>query len=263
MYNIEVQRAIMETHITSAKKSARSSATSQRAKRDPVVQQIACDLDEHLFIGFDCAYRTLGWCIIGYNPCALTEAARDCARNDCGKPYCDRFKQCVRDLFHLRAGGVEDVLGQNIDEVDPSARAVRLLDTIRRIIPEDIIARSTVIIEKQPRKRGAGFCTSVHDTNQTVEAQLVFYFSAIKPAHKVYLISAGKKNTFACTLLKEEHVKTYNARKKQSRRAYVCMAEHFNFSAHVGAQEFRHVKADRADACIQIIAAIFLCANNI
>jgi hypothetical protein len=211
--------------------------------------------DEHLFIGFDCAYRTLGWCVLGYNPRALTNALRE--RNEGG------LKSAMRNLFRLRAGGVEDVLGQKIDTLDPSERAKLLAATLDRIVPRDEIARATVIIEGQPRKRGVGFNASVRDTNQTVEAHLVFYFSVVRPAQRVYLISAGKKNKLACALLGEAHVKTYAARKMQSRRAYVRIAEHFNFSAHAEALNIKRVKADRADACVQIIAAIFLCTKNI
>lgn len=217
--------------------------------------------DEHTFIGFDCAYRTLGWCVLGYNPRVLTRELRATGAN--------ALAQCLRDLFHLRAGGVEDVLGDKIDEFDQATRARQLAAGVRRILTAAAIdpatlAQATVIIERQPRKRKFGFTgSSVHDTNQTIEAQLVFYFSVMCPARCVYLISAGKKNRLACALLSEPRVKTYPARKKQSRRAYVHLASMFNFDAHPQAREFRHVKADRADACVQIIAAIFLCADNI
>jgi len=226
-----------------------------------------CAQDEHTFIGFDCAYRTLGWCILGYNPRSLTRAIHEsnAATNGIATigATTNGIAPCARDLFCLRAGGVEDVLGQKIDEVDHAERAIRLATTLRAIIPASIVARSTVIIERQPRKRGRGFSSAVHDTNQTVEAQLVFYFSAVCRARKVYLISAGKKNKVACALLREPPVTTYDARKKQSRRAYVRLAEHFNFDAHSRACDFPHVRADRADACVQIIAGIFLCAKSI
>ena len=32
--------------------------------------------DDYTFIGFDCAYRTLGWAILGFNPCSVAEKLR-------------------------------------------------------------------------------------------------------------------------------------------------------------------------------------------
>lgn len=209
--------------------------------------------DEYVFIGFDCAYRTLGWCILGYNP-------RTCANALHGLGDLS----CARNTFRLIGSGVEDVLGENIDDVDHSTRAKRLLATIRRIIPFDVIARATVVIERQPRKQGGGrFRSGVHDTNLTVEGQLVYHFSVVCPAQKVYLVSAGKKNKISCQLLNEERVLTYAQRKKQTRRAFVQLASVFNFDVCPYAGVLRHVKADQADACVQIIAAIFLCTKNI
>lgn len=246
-------------------------------------------MDEYTFIGFDCAYRTLGWCILGYNPRALTECLTTSPKNALN------LETCARNLFHLRASGVVDVLGATIEEVDHSMRAVLLAQTLRSIIPADIISRATVVIEKQPRKRGHQFAGahagSVHDSNQTVEAQLVYHFSVLYPARRVYLVSPSKKNRLACSLLHEDHVTTYSARKKQSRRAFMRMAELFNFDVvasiiggkhrkkeaasvtsldlHImpvfdtSPKAIRHIKADQADACIQIVAAIILCPEYI
>lgn len=213
--------------------------------------------EEHLFIGFDCAYRTLGWCILGYNPRAVI----NCTDAE-WRP--DQLQSCLRNVFHLIGSGVEDVLGENIDGVDHSTRARRLIATLRRIIPPNIVSRAKVVIERQPRKRGRAFGNSaVHDSNQTIEAQLIYHFSVVCPAACVYLVSAGKKNRISCQLLNEERVGTYVERKKQTRRAFVRLAEHFNFDICPYARTYKHVRADQADACIQIIAAIFLCAKNI
>lgn len=220
--------------------------------------------DEHVYIGFDCAYRTLGWCILGWNPHVIQDndliiSGDSAQESNTRSDIVASLAACVkrnRSFLHLRAGGVEDVLGQNIDTVDAPTRARKLADTLNRIIPRDIIHRAHVIIERQPRKRGQ--FGSVHDANQTIEAQLLFYFSAIYPAHMVELIHAKKKNQLACVVLGENPVKTYAARKNQSRRLYVHFARLFDFSADSNATNIKHVKADRADACVQIIAAIFL-----
>lgn len=246
-------------------------------------------MDEYTFIGFDCAYRTLGWCILGYNPGALTECLTTSSTKN--SKNVSELEMCARNLFHLRASGVVDVLGATIEEVDHSTRAILLAQTLRSIIPADIISRATVIIEKQPRKLGRQFGGSVHDSNQTVEAQLIYHFSVLYPARRVYLVSPNKKNQLACSLLHEDHVTTYSARKKQSRRAFMRMAELFNFDVvapiiggskketmssvgdldsdlrprftSISSKAIRHIKADQADACIQIVAAIILCPEYI
>lgn len=258
-------------------------------------------MDEYTFIGFDCAYRTLGWCILGYNPRALTEClttsptTSSTTSSTKSSKNVSKLEMCARNLFHLRASGVVDVLGATIEEVDHSTRAILLAQTLRSIIPADIISRATVIIEKQPRKLGRQFAGahtgSVHDSNQTVEAQLIYHFSVLYPARRVYLVSPNKKNQLACSLLHEDHVTTYSARKKQSRRAFMRMAELFNFDVvapiiggskketmssvgdldsdlrprftSISSKAIRHIKADQADACIQIVAAIILCPEYI
>jgi len=202
--------------------------------------------DEYTFLGFDCAYRTLGWCVLGYNPRGAILCPQTLA---------------PRDVLALRAGGVEDVLGAPIENIAETERARRLAATVARICAGIDIARAIVVIERQPRKCRAR--RGVHDTNQTIEAQLVLYFSAIAPARAVHLISGSKKNALAQIILHEPRVATYAERKKQARRAYVHLATLFNFDAHPEARNYRRVRPDRADACVQIVATIFLCARNI
>jgi hypothetical protein len=204
--------------------------------------------DERIFIGFDCAYRSLGWCILGFNP---ERALRD---------------RDWRNLFRLIAGGVEDVLGEPIADVSHDQRAIRMhacITRITRIIPADIVRRATIVIEHQPRRQSVRGCGNVHGDNQAVEAQLIFYFSTIMRAERVFLIDPKKKDIISSVILHEERATKYAERKKQSRRAYVRLAEDFNFAAHPGARDFKHLKADRSDACIQIFAAVFLCPQNI
>lgn len=208
--------------------------------------------DEFTFIGFDCAYRTLGWCVMGYNPSLLiTELSRESAPR----------AQCARNLFHLIGSGVIDVLGGNIETFGCAERAIKLNEAITGLIPAHVVARSVVVIERQPRKRMHG--GGVHDANQTIEAQLVYHYSVVQRAHGVYLISAAKKNKISAQILCEEPARTYATRKKQTRNAYTKLLSVYNFDAHSGARVLRHIKADLADACMQIFAAIFLCAKDI
>jgi hypothetical protein len=203
---------------------------------------------EFLFVGFDCAYRTLGWCILGYNPRAIDDS---------------------REIFHLYNSGVADVLEgcETIAHVAPMMRARKLASAIAQIIPRDFpIDHAHVIIEKQPRKTGRGIIRGTScETNQNVEAQLLYHFAVTQVARSVYLVSPVQKNKVARALLREEIAKTYAERKKQVRRAFLKFAQLFNFSENADAHPllFRNVRADMADACVQIIAAILLCAKDI
>lgn len=204
-----------------------------------------CDF---LFIGFDCALRTLGWTILGYTPSIITRNI-DGMRN-------------ARDVIHLFGSGVYDTLGDNIDNVSDYERARMLAHALDSIVPPDFpVSRAYVIIERQPRKRG--MFGSVRAATSCVESQIVYHFSVVRPAHYVYLISAGKKNHIARTLLHESVARTYAERKKQTRRAFVHLAGIFNFDACANRANVKRVRADMADACLQIIAAIFICARDI
>lgn len=204
-----------------------------------------------VFVGIDCAYRSLGWSVVVFNP-------NCCAASS-------------RDIFTFVDGGVVDTLGgKSIADVAVGDRARALHATFEMIfaVARDASAAGAaicVIIEKQPR--GVGLAgAGVHDTNQTIEAQGIFYFSAIRGL-RVYAISPKKKNKAACAILAEDAVKTYAARKMQSRRAFARLAEAYNFGARaakvVGAVSARNTPDDLADSCLQIIAAVFLCARDI
>lgn len=204
------------------------------------------DSDEFVFVGFDCAYRTLGWCVMSYNPASFAF------------PF---VVARTRNLLRLIGSGVIDVLGDNIDAFDCGERAAKLHETLVKLVSPALAARAIVIIERQPRKRMRG--GGVHDTNQTIESQIVYHFSTICKARGVYLISATKKNQISAQILHELPAQTYATRKKQTRRAYEHLSRAFNFDAHVGNCVMRHIKPDQADACLQIIAAIFLCTKDI
>jgi hypothetical protein len=157
---------------------------------------------------------------------------------------------------------VYDVLGANIDSISDSERARLLARALDSIVPRDFpISRAYVIVERQPRKRGA--FGSVRVATSCVESQIVYHFSVTRPAQYVYLISAGKKNHIARELLHESIARTYAERKKQTRRAFVHLARIFNFDACANRFDFKHIRADMADACLQIVAAIFICARDI
>jgi len=225
--------------------------------------------DETIFISFDCAYRTLGWCILGYNP---QRALRDpCYGN-------------ARDLFRVIDGGVEDVLGTEIVNVTHRERARLLGATLDRIIPRELVENAIVIIEHQPRQQSVRGVGTVRGDNQAVEAQLVMYFTVHAVARGVYLVAPKKKDTISSAILHEPIGKTYAERKKQSRRAYVQLASVFNFDVclarlapiavddvgngkkrarRVARSPLSFLKADQSDACLQIFAALFLCAKSI
>lgn len=197
-----------------------------------------CDF---LFIGFDCALRTLGWAILGYNPSIRTNLER------------------CRELYQLFGAGVVDVLGENVESVRESERARRLALKLDEIIGRDFpIEKAYVIIERQPRKRSAQ--GAIRTATACVESQLVYHFSVLRRAKSVYLISAGKKNRVARALLDEPVARTYSERKKQTRRAFARMATLFDFACP---HDFRHIRPDMADAFMQILGAIFICANDI
>lgn len=198
---------------------------------------------EHLFIGFDCAFRTLGYSILAYNPRELMPNARD--------------------VLRLVACGVCDILGENIDAVDASERARRFARAMDEIVPASIpVAHATVVIEHQPRKLARAHANA-REACASVESFLVYHFSVVRPAARVFLIGASKKNVIARALLGEDVARTYAERKKQTRRAFVHLARFFNFDVCARANDVKHVSADLADSCIQILAAIFLCAHEI
>lgn len=209
--------------------------------------------DEHIFIGFDCAYRTLGWCILGFNPAQTAEKMREA---------CANLPQVPREIpwfnmFRLIGKGVEDVLGAKIKDVDRVTRARLLADTITRIIPRDIVARSVVIIEEQLRAQMLRGSFRVAGGNADIEAQLLMYFTAVAPARKVILINSKVKKRYMEELgLSSAGLaqgKRYDANKCNSCKAFGMVAAQFNFG-DVGST----VIADEADACIQILATIFL-----
>ncbi|MFA5767753.1 MAG: hypothetical protein WC919_07595 [Candidatus Paceibacterota bacterium] len=210
-----------------------------------------CDF---LFVGFDCALRTLGWSILGYTPSIIT-ANRDKSTS---------ALRNARDVIQLFGSGVYDVLGANIDSTSDSDRARALARALDNIIPRDFpISRAYVIIERQPRKRNAFCGGAVRTATACVESQLVYHFSVTRAAKYVYLISAGKKNHIARELLHEPMARTYAERKKQTRRAFVHLAGVFNFDTCANRLDYKHIRADMADACLQIVAAIFICARDI
>lgn len=191
--------------------------------------------DEFTFIGFDCGYRSLGWTILGYNPHA----------------------DDLRKVYVFRAGGVVDTIGRCIADTSLRERAdalARVLDLISSLTD---VTRSIVIIEKQPHGHGKGV------NNYVIESQIIYHFSRVARASCVHIIHAKYKNMIAERLLRENRATSYAERKKQSRRAFSSMAEHFDFDACTYARDIRRVRADLADSCMQIIAAIVLHADNI
>jgi hypothetical protein len=209
--------------------------------------------DEHIFISFDCAYRTLGWCILGFNPTRTIIKLREFGAN---------LPQIPRDIpwfnmFHLIGKGVEDVLGAKIKDVNRVNRAKLLADTIARIIPRKIIARATIVIEEQLRAQMLRGGFRVAGGNADIEAQLLMYFTAVEPARKIILINSKIKKKYMEELgLSSANLpynKRYDANKCNSCKAFGMISTQFNFG-DVG----KTVIADEADACIQILATIFL-----
>lgn len=247
-------------------------------------------LPDYIFISIDCAYRSLGWCILRFAPNEIMRVA---------KPG-----ENIKNLLQFINGDVVDVLdGKLIEDVDVMTRARALHALFTKIHKEatDYIAanptlqrpRIITVIEHQPRH-------NVHDTNQAVEAQTAYHFTIVNPVDQVYLVNPSLKNKIACRLLNEAKVKTYPARKAQSRRAFVRLSEIFNFDARLarfapatasasdaetsasdvaasGARKkkrtkktgsapsitYKNTKADLADAYMQIIATIFIAHKHI
>jgi len=201
-----------------------------------------------IFISFDCAYRTLGWCIVSFNP-ADTLARMRASENP---------REELRGLFKILGGGVEDVLGAKIEDVSHSDRARLLMRTLERIMPPaDVVSRATIIIEHQPRfqcLRGRG---SVRGDNQAIEAQLVMYFTAAVPARRIFLIDPKDKDRISRIIVPPESgaAETYAVRKKRSRLAFAAMNQ--------TPGQTRGISADQSDAYLQIIAAIIFRMSDV
>lgn len=220
----------------------------------PVYNILPGEQFEHIFIGFDCAYRSLGWCILGFNPAQTIANLHNFTAQTKEMPWFN--------MFRLIGKGVEDVLGKKIKEVDRITRAKLLADTIDRIIPRDLISRATIIIEEQLRAQQLRGTFRVAGGNADIEAQLIMYFTAVNRARKIILISSKAKKKYmeglglsSANLLAKER---YAANKCNSCTAFGMIAKHFNFG-NVG----KSVIADEADACIQILATIFLHPEDI
>jgi hypothetical protein len=194
------------------------------------------DNDEFIFIGFDCAYRSLGWSILGYNPHA----------------------PLLRDIYCFHAGGVVDVIGKLIATVTVQERASALARVLDQITSMVCIARTIIVIEEQPHngKKSAN--------NYAIESQIIYHYTRVAVARSIHTIHALRKNVMSRAILHEPVARNYRERKNQARRALVHMIALFNFDAlHRDRRDYAHIRADLADSCMQIIALIAFYAQDI
>jgi hypothetical protein len=191
------------------------------------------DNDEFIFIGFDCAYRTLGWSILGYNPHATS----------------------LRNVYCFRAGGVVDVIGKIIASVTVQERARALANVLDQITKMVRIERAIIVIEEQPHngKKSAN--------NFAIESQILYHYTRAAVARSIHTIHGSRKNVISRAILHEPLAHNYRERKNQSRRAFVRMISLFDFD--IIQHNYAKIRVDLADSCMQIIATIAFYAQDI
>jgi len=182
-------------------------------------------------LSFDCAYRTLGWCVLEYDPAGALAALADGRLGD------------VHKVIRMTHGGIIDTLGGRTVRSTGDVDRARALRAALGTLPPGPFA--AVIIEKQPgRIRGKRGCS------QAVEAQLVYHYAAATAdsAAQIVLVHPREKNALATRIVGPIAVNSYAERKRQTVAALRRLSELFDFRAG---------RADLADAVLQALARIF------
>lgn len=177
-------------------------------------------------ISFDCAYRTLGWCIL-----EITRATANAV---------------------IVASGVTDVLGEKITNTTCAQRANCLGAFLAAVASEEYVANAIVLVEEQPHSQ------SMHVDNKVIEAQIMFYYTCVRRALAVYTMKPRKKSLLAEIVLGEPRARVYAERKKQTRRLFARICTSGGCTGGATQQDvYTHTRADLADALAQALAFVF------